>query len=103
MTNAQARVEVLASVLFPNHEPGVVLSALNEYGLAAHEHERERVQLAILKLCNGDEDKLLHYVSAAKADYRDVLMWADEPPPSPEQMAADIAAVEHILNQSSKR
>ena len=41
--------------------------------------ERERVQLAIVKLSEGDESKLAYFLSVAKRDYRDVLFWADNP------------------------
>ena len=40
---------------------------------------RERVQLAILKLSDGNEDKLREFVAVAKRDYRDVLFWAEYP------------------------
>jgi hypothetical protein len=43
------------------------------------ENESPRVQLAILKLSEGDPEKLLHYVQAARIDYRDVLAWAEYP------------------------
>lgn len=36
----------------------------------------ERVRLAVLKLSNGNEDKLLEALSLAKRDWRDVLVWA---------------------------
>jgi hypothetical protein len=41
--------------------------------------ERERVQLATLKLSEGRLDRLRHYVEAAIQDYRDVLAWAEYP------------------------
>jgi len=56
-----------------------VLELLDTYGLAAHERERERVQLAILKLSDGNEEKLRQNVDVAKRDYRDVLFWAEYP------------------------
>jgi hypothetical protein len=55
------------------------LELLDTYGVAAHERERERVQLAILKLSEGKEEKLREYVGVAKRDYRDVLFWAEYP------------------------
>ena len=36
----------------------------------------ERVRFAVLKISNGDEDKLLEAISLAKRDWRDVLVWA---------------------------
>ncbi len=41
--------------------------------------QQKRVRLAVLKLSEGDVDKALSMVSAAKQDYRDVLMWAEYP------------------------
>ena len=42
-------------------------------------NERERVQLAVLKLSDGDHEKLKHNIQAAIVDYRDVLAWAEYP------------------------
>ncbi len=52
---------------------------LRRYGTEAHESEVDRVRLAILKLCNGQFQRLVEMVAAAKSDYRDVLMWAEYP------------------------
>ena len=52
---------------------------LEAYGLEPHERERERVQLAILKISEGNEQKIRAYVATAKNDYRDILFWADHP------------------------
>jgi len=49
------------------------MAALDEYGVEPSEHERERVQLAILKLSAGDLERLIHNVQVAKRDYRDIL------------------------------
>jgi hypothetical protein len=54
-------------------------AALAEYGVAPHEREAPRVKLAILKLSQGQLDRLADLVSHAKRDYRDVLMWAEYP------------------------
>lgn len=56
-----------------------VCEALAAYGVASHEREADRVRLAIVKLSNGDVEKALAMVAAAKQDYRDVLMWAEYP------------------------
>ena len=37
----------------------------------------ERIRLAVLKISNGDQDKLLEAILLAKRDWRDVLVWAD--------------------------
>jgi hypothetical protein len=68
---AYSRDDVLASVraIFPNSDWTGVVGVLDQYGLVSYERERERVQLAILKLCEGSEEKLRDYVDV-KRDYR---------------------------------
>ena len=56
-----------------------VLELLDSYGVDPHERERERVQLDIVRLSAGSEEKLREYVTVAKHDYRDVLFWAEYP------------------------
>jgi len=56
-----------------------VLELLDSYGVDPHERERERVQLDIVKLSAGSEEKVREYVAVAKRDYRDVLFWAEYP------------------------
>ena len=56
-----------------------VLELLDNYGMESYERERERVQVAILKLSAGSEEKVREYVAVAKRDYRDVLFWAEYP------------------------
>lgn len=66
--------------VFPKQSIESVLAQLDRYGSIAHEPERDRVHLAILKLCH---EANLHdpeqYIQAAKKDYRDVLAWAENP------------------------
>ena len=38
-----------------------------------------RVQLAVLKLCEGDREQLPRWVEAAKRDWRDVIAYAEYP------------------------
>lgn len=68
------------SMIFPRREAREILAILDRYGSNENEPERERVQLAILKLCEekGDGDPA-DLVQVAKADYRDVLAWAEYP------------------------
>jgi hypothetical protein len=54
-------------------------SDLELYGTENHELERERVQMAILKLANGNIDELSRLVKIAKKDYRDVIALAEYP------------------------
>jgi len=66
--------------VFPGLEVAGVLARLDRYGAEEHHRERERVQLAVLKLSEEEgRDDPLHYVEVACADYRDVLAWAESP------------------------
>jgi hypothetical protein len=64
---------------FPSHDPSEIMAILDRYGAQPHDYERERVQLAVLKLSEGSIDRLEEFVSAARGDYRDVLAWAEYP------------------------
>ena len=81
MSTKSTREMVLAKVqrVFPSDDPAEVLSILDLYGAEQHEYERERVQLACLKLSEGNKDALLNAVETAKSDYRDVLSAAEYP------------------------
>jgi len=76
-----SRDEVVAAIqaTFPESSRARVLELLDSYGVEPYEQERERVQLAILKLSGGSEEKLREFVAVAKRDYRDVLFWAENP------------------------
>ena len=74
-----SRDEVIAVVqkTFPESAYAHVFELLDSYGVESYERERARVQLAILKLSGGNEEKLREFVAVAKRDYRDVLFWAE--------------------------
>jgi len=76
-----SRDEVVASVqaTFSKSSWARVLELLDNYGVEPYERERERVQVAILKLSAGSEEKVCEYVAVTKRDYRDVLFWAEYP------------------------
>jgi hypothetical protein len=78
---ARSREDVVAAVraTFLQGDTSAILAVLDLYGIEAHERERERVQLAIINLSEGDEDKLRYFLGIAKQDYRDVLFWSDNP------------------------
>jgi len=78
---APSRDDVVAAVgaRFPSAERDGVLTLLDRYGVESWERDRERVQLAIVTLSEGDLDKLRYFLGVAKQDYRDVLFWADNP------------------------
>ena len=73
--------EVVAAIqaTFPESARARVLELLDRYGVESYERERERVQLAILKLSGGTEEKLREFLAVAKRDYRDVLFWSENP------------------------
>ena len=77
MTNTRNDVVAAAAAAFPESEPATVLAELDLYGIERHEPERERVQLAIVGLSNGNREKLREYVRTAKTDYRDILAWKE--------------------------
>jgi hypothetical protein len=78
---ARSRDEVLTAIhtAFPKSCWARVLEALDTYGVEPYERERERIQLAILKLSVGSEEKVREFMAVAKRDYRDVLFWAENP------------------------
>ena len=68
-----------AKEVFPKEDASKIMSLLDQYGVESYEQERERVQIAILKLSDGDIEKLRKNVRIAKEDYRDVLGYAEYP------------------------
>jgi hypothetical protein len=81
------RGELLSAVAaaFPGRDPAPILAQLDRYGTKPWERERERVQLAIVTLSQGDAAKLADLVDVARRDYRDVLAWVAMPPLSKEE------------------
>ena len=78
---ARSREDVIAAVgsRFPGADVERVLTLLDSYGVHPQARERERVQLAIVDLSQGDEEKLRYFLAVAKQDYRDVLFWSECP------------------------
>lgn len=78
MTTPPAAGKLAAKIrqVFPTADPLDIQRQLDAYDGP----ERLRVQLAIVKLSDEDKrDSPTHYVEAARADYRDVLAWAEFP------------------------
>ena len=71
-------LEIIAHY-WPDADPDEITIILDGYGLASSEQGRDRVQLAILKLCEGQMERLPELVRMAKTDYRDVLAYAEYP------------------------
>ena len=100
-TFQHSRNEVLAAVekAFSGEARTHVLETLDNYGVEFYERERERVQLAILKLSEGHEEKLREFVAVAKRDYRDVLLWAEYPEESKLDTPEKRARVREMLGR----
>lgn len=79
MTRTRREVIAAARKAFPASRLPEVLGLLDTYGVEAYERERERVQLAVIVLSDGNESKLRELIAIAKRDYRDVLFWAEYP------------------------
>jgi hypothetical protein len=77
----QSREDVVAAVgaRFPRADVERLLTLLDSYGVESYERERERVQMAIVNLSEGSEEKLRDFLAVAKRDYRDVLFWSEYP------------------------
>ena len=77
MIPSRADVEAAVRATFPHSDAAAILSVIDLYGTEPHEREKERVQLAIVALSGGREEKLIEFVQVAKIDYRDILSWAE--------------------------
>ena len=71
---SQAMVRKVAGAAFP--APDNLESAM---ALLVAAGTSPRIQLAVLKLSEGDLDRLAHYAEVAQQDFRDVLAWAEYP------------------------
>ena len=102
---ANTRDEVIAAVTaaFPCSDAATILGILDLYGTESYGRERERVQLAILALSEGSEDKLLYFVEIAKIDYRDILHWAASGPLSEEQGEEQRQAARRLIERWNKK
>ena len=83
---------------WPDVDPQEIMSILDEYGVESSERGRARVQLAILKLSEGQRDKLTELVRMAKRDYRDVLAYAEYP----EEMKAGFVEMGKLSPQEAR-
>jgi hypothetical protein len=80
MTFSSDVVAKVAIRLFGLMEAERVLQALDQCSAAVPAAERDRVRLAVLKLCDEDPGRSLDkWSTAARTDYRDVLLWAECP------------------------
>ena len=96
-------LEAAIRAAFPASDLATIAGILDLYGVEAHERERERVQLAMLALCAGSEERLRYLVGVAKTDYRDVLSWVETGPLSEVERAEKRAAVEGVIQRWGKK
>jgi hypothetical protein len=103
MENTRDDVIAAVKAAFPGGDAATLLGVLDQYGAESCEREKERVQLAIVALSGGSEDKLVYFVQVAKADYRDILHWAASGPlPDDEGEALRAAAIGLIESWKKK-
>jgi superfamily I DNA/RNA helicase len=95
MSHTREDVISAAQRVFPGKLVTDVLELLDAYGVESYERERERVQVAIVTLSEGDEAKLRYLIGIAKKDYRDVLFWAD----CPEQAKLDTPEKRRVFRE----
>jgi hypothetical protein len=76
---SRADVERVVRRDFPAEACSEVLAMLDEYGSAGYHRERDRVQLAVLKLADGSRETLRREIEGAKCDYRDTLLSSEYP------------------------
>ena len=64
---------------FPLEHTAAARAILARYGGQSWQRESIRVQIAVMKLANGNLAKLDEFMKVAEQDYRDVLSWAEYP------------------------
>ncbi|MFG2091575.1 MULTISPECIES: hypothetical protein [unclassified Spirillospora] len=87
--------EGLARAMFSAEQVGDVLEVVGWYD----DVQAEDVHRAVLTLSQGDVDALLNLVVAAVTDYRDVLMWASQSEPTPEEREAAWAWTQEMVRE----
>jgi hypothetical protein len=91
--------ERLARAMFRPEQIPDVLEVLGWYD----SEPPDSVHRAVLTLSKGNVDALVDYVAAAVNDFRDVLLWASEPEPTPEERAAAQARVRTLVREAAQR
>jgi hypothetical protein len=102
MTATRADIVAAVRAAFAERDPDRALGILDRYGSEPWERERERVQLAILELAAGDEDKLRYFTDIAKTDYRDVLDWQASGPLPPAEGEAQQQKARELIRRWGK-
>jgi len=79
MKSTRSQVIRKVKLYWPDRDLDEVMGILDQYGLKKYETGGDRVQMAVIKLSEGDFDRLPELIKTAKIDYRDVLAWAEYP------------------------
>jgi len=66
--------------IFSQEKHKEIIEILDLYGTGQYEHSIERVQLAILKICGGKEERVRELVKLAKIDFPEPIIWPAEEP-----------------------
>jgi hypothetical protein len=77
MSEAKREWVVASKAGVPQEDLADVLAVLDDYGSEPYHREKERVQLAVLRLSRWRHEPLRDLMDTARADYRDVLMAAE--------------------------
>ena len=99
MQQTQETVMTALKRLYPDRDTEKLIAILECYGSEVYEREKERVQLAILELSQGNEERLTYFVQMAKLDYRDVLYWHSTGPLAESEGQALQQATRQLLQQ----
>jgi Tfp pilus assembly protein PilF len=92
---------------FPQLDTNEVDEMLNRYQNPfnkdedPYSQEQIRIKLAILRLSQGNLEKLHSFIDEAKKDYRNVLMWASQPDP-PKKTAEVLKKLGGWLSEQGK-
>jgi len=88
----KADVSRIAKRDFGPTEEGGVVELLSEIPLHGFRHDPYRVQLAVLKLAEGNKDRLREAIMTASIDERDVIAFAEYPRYT-KQISTDVSDV----------
>jgi hypothetical protein len=103
LESSRELVQDLIRRLFPGQPEARVLEILDRYGTEPYERERDRVQVAVLKLSDGDLERLAEMVTLAKTDFRDVLAAAEYPGELAGRLEPPAAEMERVRQQDRQQ
>lgn len=98
----RANLLKMVKEFFPLEKPEGILVLLQQYGDRPHEREVFRVRRNILKLSNGQKDRIASLVQQAKADYRDIIVCAEYEPIKKEEAVESLEVIADMLSRSGQ-